>query len=191
MRNDQDVAAFLEGSELNLTLTGDYLRTEQDDAIPVMQRLDVLPCEGHPLDCAIGLVYMTSDAAHGRQSDVAHSRYYHMHAALALDMANELKDGRFREVLQILVEPTPPYVVARRRLSAGFINEGRRLVEETMAALTLCRLSGKYPTFDPSAPGTLNGWTKVEHDPAMHEGSEKADARFGTAATAALHHARD
>jgi hypothetical protein len=191
VREDPDVAALLKGSDLNQTMLGRYRHMEDSEGIWISQRLDVCPAEGHALDCAIALVYVTSDAAHHRQSDIAHTRYYHMHAALALDMANQISDGRFREVLQILVEPNPPYVVARRRLSGGFINEGRRLVEETLAALTLCRLSGKYPTFDPSAPGTLNGWTKVDHDPAIHEGSEKADARFGAVAATELHHSRD
>jgi hypothetical protein len=156
------------------------------EPIIVTQRLDILPPEGHPLDCALGLLYVCSDSAHGKHSSIAHYRYYHMHAALALDMANAAGRQEFREVLQVLVEPNPPYMVSRRRCSPQFIQEGRRLVEETLLALSVCRESGMYPTFDPSAPKTLHGWSKLDHDPAQHEGAEKSDARFGPASVALL-----
>jgi hypothetical protein len=176
--NDPDIAAFARNCQLQKVLVGQWHETERAQPIWVSQRIDVLPCEGHPLDQALALLYLSADAGHGRHSDIAHHRYHHMQAALALDLANACCDGRFREVLQMIVEPTAPYLVARRRLSAGFINEGRRLYTESLTCLTECRRNNEYPTLDPSAPSQLDGWTKVEHDPMQHEGSDKTDARF-------------
>jgi hypothetical protein len=145
----------------------------------MVHRIDVIPHVGQPLDHCLGLLYVIRDAAHGRHANIAHFRYHHIAAALALDMANKLEGREFREVLQILVEAEPPYLVARRRLSAGFIQEGRRLAEETLCSLARSRESGKYATFDRSDPTSVHGWTTMEHDPLKHEGSDKSDARFG------------
>jgi len=177
--NDADVTALLRNARLQTVLIGKWKDDGLSEPIRVSQRIDVLPREGHPLDQALALLYVSSDAGHGRQSSLAHFRYHHMQAALALDMANACWEGRFREVLQMIVEPTPPYLVARRRLSAGFINEGRRLYTESLTCLAECRRNNEYPTLDPSAPSQLEGWTRVEHDPLQHEGSDKTDARFG------------
>jgi len=176
---DPDIAALLQNARLQTVLVGEWSADGVEEPIWVSQRVDVLPFEGHPLDQSLALLYVSSDAGHGRQSTIAHCRYHHMQAALALDLANAKYGGRFREVLQMIVELDPPYVVARRRLSAGFIDEGRRLYTESLACLAECRRTNQYPALDPSAPNQLAGWTKVEHDPLQHEGADKSDARFG------------
>jgi hypothetical protein len=178
---DPDIASLLAGASRNLTAVGKYQPTPEHPGLWVAQRLDILPQEGHSMDCALGLVYATVDAAPNRHSNMAHFRYMHMEAALALDMANAAEKGVFREVLQVIVEAEPPHVIARRRLAPEFLQEGRRLLYETLDALCSARTADKWATFDPSAPGTLGGWTVLHHDPALGEGADQNDARFGVA----------
>ena len=186
--SDPDAAALLTSSMGNLTAVGQYCPNRGGDPLWVAQRLDIVPHPGHPLDMALGLVYGTQDGGHHRHSSTAHFRFLHMEAALALDMANacDACENDFREVLQVLVEMESPHIVARRRLAPEFIQRGRELLYETLNAISRSRATGRYATFDPSAPGTLEGWTRLQHDPMLGEGSETADSRFGIASSNAL-----
>jgi hypothetical protein len=179
LRADPDVAALVEGSDLGQRMLAQWVSPVTKTVIHVSARLDIAPREGHALDQCIGLVSIVKDAGHSKHAATTHYRYLHMHAALALEMANYHLNGDRREVLQILVEDTPPYQVARRRLDPELLDRGRSLLLETLDALAACRHTTIYPSFDASEPGTLGGWSAVTHDPQIQDANAKFDARFG------------
>jgi hypothetical protein len=179
LRADPDVAALVEGSDLGQRMLAQWISPATKTAIHLTTRLDIAPREGHSLDHCIGLVSIVKDAGHSKHSATTHYRYLHMHAALALEMANYHLDHDRREVLQILVEDAPPYQIARRRLEPELLDRGRALLVETLNALATCRESTIYPAFDESQPGSLGGWSAVTHDPQIQDANAKFDARFG------------
>jgi hypothetical protein len=124
--SDPDAAALLKDADTSCLLLGQYRSKPSDAPLWVRQRVDILPRRGHALDCALGLVYATTDSGHHKHSSMAHFRYWHMEAALALDLANACPtlDGDFREVLQLVVEMEAPHIIARRRLARSFSSGG-------------------------------------------------------------------
>ena len=177
-RNDKDVAALLDNSQLGQSGSVDYTHEATGTKIHLYDRIDIVPNEGHALDCALAHVHVCFDAAHNASTATTHYAYGHMRAALALEIINHTLLPDAREALQVLIENKPPYLISRRRLDASLLTAGRKLLEETLEMLALCRHSKTYPSFDTSAPGTLNGWTTVTHDPSIQEANEKTDARF-------------
>jgi hypothetical protein len=178
VRDDLDAAALLQCAKLNQWYSVDYYDLGTRLTIPIAARLDVIPNEGHNLDCAVGMICPVLDAGHSVDAIVTQTSYRHMHAALVRMIAGMVTGREQREVLMVLVETQPPFQVARRRLAGELIDAGYKLLVETLQAFARCRKRRRWPTFDASAPSQLRGWTLVHRNPQIQESNDHTDARY-------------
>ena len=186
LQADAEATALAQDSQVQVALRGLWHDEETGLDIPLRSVVNYAPAEGATRDDCYGSLYVTRDIAPNQWSGYAYTRGYHIVAALKQDLCGEALKHRRPHHVWVLVEPTEPHLVGRRRTSPEMLQAGRSAYENLLRVYARCLATGIWPGFDPAVPGSLDAWPEFFLEPWMTQGDGKNDRFFAVGAANAL-----
>lgn len=166
LKGDERIAALLACSDTQVFVTGEYHDQDTGLVINVKALLDLVPKVGSPYQKCLGDLKTARNAAPGAWARVCFEQGYGIQAAFYSDLYVAATNEDRTDWLHIIVENEPPYEVARRLISAEFVQYGRDQYFAALRAYCQCLSRNFWPGYD-DVGETWNGWRWVQPEPWM------------------------
>jgi len=166
LRSDPDIAAIVDTAKRQVFVMGEYHDPATGLIIPLKALIDIVPTI-EPFDRSL-IDFKTADqAAPEPWSKAVYAFGYHVQAAMYLDMFNAATGEDREDFRHIIQENYSPYEVAKRFLSAEFLELGRNRYLAALARYCRCLQKNVWPGYDDNWPSEvgelcLQGFTVTE-----------------------------
>lgn len=167
IRSHADLAAMIDSGRKQVFVMAEYHDAAMDIVIPVKGMIDLVP-EAHPFGKSLVDFKTCVSAGERDWQQAVYYRGYQVQAAMYLDLWNAATGEDRTDFLHILQENYPPYEVAKRILSAEYLELGRSKYQNALARYAECLKSGEWPSYDDCIQTpAIHGFRIVEPMPWM------------------------
>jgi hypothetical protein len=153
IRADARCAELLKGARFQCWLEGVYLDTDTGLEITVRGLVDIVPARHGEYGCYLADLKTTGDASMGKWKRTLEDRWYHVQAAIYLDMWNKATGEDRTEFAHIIQENEYPYEIAHRSVPDEWLRQGRACYKAALQTYARCKASGKWEGLDASTEG--------------------------------------
>lgn len=147
IRADMDLVPLIDTGRKQVFVMGEYHDAAMDIVVPVKGLIDLVP-EVHPFSKSLVDFKTCVSASERDWREAVYYRGYHVQASLYLDLWNAATGEDRTDFRHILQENHPPYEVAKRILSAEYLDLGRQKYRSALARYAECLKSGEWPSYD-------------------------------------------
>lgn len=167
IRKDEIAAAFLDASDKQVWVAGEWLDDNTGLVIPVKCLIDLVPRLDTEYQKCLGDLKTTRNAKPRPWSRWCHTAGYHIQAAWNLDLFVAATGQDRVDFCFLLVENYAPWQSAKRTLGGDFTDLGRAEYKRMMSLYCRCLAAGVWPGYDDTDEAADGGWTRVEPEPWM------------------------
>jgi hypothetical protein len=153
IRADHRCFELLKGARFQCWLEGVYLDTDTGLEITVRGLVDIVPDRFGEYGCYLADLKTTADASMGKWKRTLEDRWYHVQAAIYLDMWNKATGENRTEFAHIVQENEYPYEIAHRSVSDEWLRQGRACYKAALQTYARCKASGVWEGLDASSEG--------------------------------------
>lgn len=150
----------LNNAKTQVFVSGEYRDKETGLVIPICGLIDLAPSFGP----SIKDIKTARSADLARWARVVHEHWYHVQAAIYLDLWNAATSEDRNEFDHLIQENRRPYEIAHCGLSIEFLKAGRETYKNALRLYCQCLSTGHWATYNDIAPGLKVGG-KVIIDP--------------------------
>jgi hypothetical protein len=155
LMSDETIAEFINCSDKQVHVVGEWFDKKTGLIIPVQCLLDLVPKNDSPFRKTVGDLKTTRNAGVRQFGRWCFTAGYHVQAAWGMDLymaavnPKMVEDGEERLNWNfILSENYPPYQTGRRTLSEDFIQIGRQTYQHALKMYALAMKSGNWRGYD-------------------------------------------
>lgn len=170
---DPIVGPFLNLSECQVMVIGEYHDKATGLIIPVKALLDLVPRTDSPHGMALADYKTCRSASPGMWTKAVFNEGYHVQAAFYTDLYVAATGEDRNTWYHVLQENLFPWAVGRRLLSAEFVELGRATYISALRQYCQCLKEKIWPTWDDAGPSVINGWGICRPLPYMIEFSDQ------------------
>ena len=167
LRKDEIAARFIDDSDKQVWLTGEWLDEDTKLVIPCKCLIDLVPRKDSEFCKCLGDLKTTRNAAPMAWQRWCYTAGYHIQAAWNLAMYVAATQEDRTTFCFLLVENYEPWQPAKRMLSQEFLDLGRAEINRIMALYARCLKSGNWPGYDDTDEAAAGGWSLVAPEPWM------------------------
>lgn len=161
---DDRVFEILKGAKTQVLVEGEYHDKDTGLTIPAKCLIDIVPGEGVYKKSLADL--KTTRSAHPRTwLNSVHTYGYDAQAAMCMWMYSQATGEERNTFYHVIQENVHPWQIARRFLSAEFVEIGRCKIVNALKAYCRCLKTNTWPNWDDNSP--YQGWSIVEPAPYM------------------------
>lgn len=162
---DERAAELINTSAKQVLVVGEYQDEATGLTIPIKGLIDLVPNSDSVHKCALA-DFKTARSAHPRTwVRTVDERGYDAQAAMFLDLYTTATGEDRNTFYHIIQENTHPFQVARRLLSAEFVELGRMKIHGALKKYAQCLKENRFPDWDQDSP--YGGWSLVEPEAWM------------------------
>jgi exodeoxyribonuclease VIII len=164
---DPTIVSFLEQSDRQVWLSGEWKDKETKLKIPLKALIDIVPRADSEYSDYIADLKTTRDAAPMVWNRTVFNFGYHFQAALYLDMMQVIDPMRsgFGHIVQ---ENKKPFETGKRIMHPDYLEIGRKEYEKALSDYCQCLKSGKFPGYD-DTDEAVQGWSTSYPEPWMEQ----------------------
>jgi hypothetical protein len=166
LKSDEVIASFLEASNTQAYVTGEWHDETHDLVIAVKALLDLVPRNDSEFYKSLCDLKTTKNASPGAWTRWCFQAQYHVQAALFFDLYVAATGEDRCNYGFILVENYPPYQTGKRILSLDFLELGRLQYRTMLKNYAWCVKNQKFPDYD-QTDESVQGWSIVRPEPFM------------------------
>ena len=178
LKADEILNAFVEASDKQVWVTGEWLDEGTGLIIPVQCLVDLVPRRDTEFAKCLGDLKTTRNAGVRVWQRWCATAGYHVQAAFNTDLymaainPERNKDGEERNTFCFVVQENyAPFQIARRMLSdlsgiETLFGIGRTFYQSALKKYARCLKTGNWPCYD-DTPLAIQGWTPIEAEPWM------------------------
>jgi exodeoxyribonuclease VIII len=161
LRADFILSDFIDASDKQVWVTGEWLDAATGLIIPCQALLDFRPREDTEYFQRLGDLKTTRCAGVRQWQSWSSSRGYHVQAAFYTDLYNAATGEKRNDWCFVIQENFAPWQTARRILSRDKLKCGRTIYQGLMARYCKALQTDKWPDYD-DTPAASQGWTPDE-----------------------------
>jgi PDDEXK-like domain of unknown function (DUF3799) len=165
IRRDEIAAAFIDASDKQVWIAGEWLDEKTDLIIPAKCLIDLVPRADTEYCKCVGDLKTTRNAKPEPWSRWCYTAGYFIQAAWNLDMLVAATGEDRVDFCFLLVENYEPWQTAKRLLSGEFMSLGRAEYTRMMALYARCLAAAHWPGYDETDEAAPGGWTITAPEP--------------------------
>ena len=169
IRKDEVAAAFIDASDKQVWIAGEWLDEKTKLVIPVKCLIDLVPRVDSEYRKCVGDLKTTRNAKPEPWSRWCYTAGYFIQAAWNLDMLVAATGEDRVDFCFLLVENYAPWQSAKRLLSGEFMELGRAEYKRMMGLYARCLIAGHWPSYDETDEAAPGGWTITAPEPWQAE----------------------
>ncbi len=167
LKDDPTISSFLDQSDKQVWLVGEWKDKETKLKIPLKALLDVVPRLDSEYSGCVGDLKTTRDAAPVAWNRSLFNFGYHLQSAFYLDFYRALDPMRDTFCF-IVQENKGPYESGKRIMHQDFLEIGRQEYQKALSDYCQCLKSGKFPGYD-DTDEAVQGWSTCYPEPWMEQ----------------------
>jgi len=166
---DEILTAFIQASEKQVLVKGEWVDEKTGLTIPVQCLIDLAPREDTEFADCLGDFKSTRTAALMAFQRDAFKYGYHVQAAFDFALWNAATGQQRTTWCFVLQESFEPWQTGRRILSQDFLALGVAEYTRLLGNYCACLKSGRWPSYEDTDEGNVQGWSVIEAEPFMAE----------------------
>lgn len=160
---DKELRLLMQDAKHQAYCTADWTDEDTGIVVPVKILVDIVPhCANKPFANSLADGKTARNGSIGAWPRVVNDGWYHVQAAMYLDVWNASTGETRRRFFHAIQENTPPYETGRRELSDQFLRFGRAQYEAALKIYSQCLATGEWPGLD-----NAGEWTVIDPDQFM------------------------
>lgn len=173
LRKDETIASFLDASDCQVHLVGQWKDKESGLVIPVQALLDIVPRKISEFSKSLADLKTTRNAGVMPWQRWCYQAGYHIQAAFNLDLYVAATQEDRCQFCFILQENFAPWETGKRLLSQDFLDLGRAEYKRLLANYCWCLKHNHWPGYDEHDEAVQN-WSIVSPEPWMADAGQFA-----------------
>lgn len=162
-RADGQLLSLITDAKFQAHCTADWTDEDTGIVVPVKILVDIVPDSANkPFSNSLADGKTARNGSVGAWPRVVNDGWYHVQAAMYLDVWNASTGDTRKRFFHAIQENTPPYETGRRELSDQFLRFGRAQYEAALKIYSQCLATGEWPGLD-----NAGEWTMVDPDQFM------------------------
>jgi hypothetical protein len=153
IRADARCSRLLMAAQYQCWLEGVYLDADTGLEITVRGLVDIVPDRFGEYGAYLADLKTTGDASMDKWKRQLENMWYHVQAAIYLDMWNKATGEDRTEFAHVIQENEYPYEIAHRSVSDEWLRQGRACYKAALQTYARCKASGVWEGLDASAEG--------------------------------------
>ena len=179
IRRDSIISAFLDASDKQVHVAGEWYDESTGLVIPVKCMIDAVPRNDTPFFKNIADMKTTRNAAIMPWARQVFDMCYHVQGAFNFDLYRAARPKEDRcNFCHLVQENYPPFQTGRRILSETFMELGRFEYERNLKNYCWCLKNKSWPDYD-GTDEAIQGWSVTEPTPWM-EGATAFAPKYET-----------
>lgn len=168
IRVDEMLHGFIEASDHQLWLAGEWVDEGTSLVVPVKCLIDLAPRPETEWADSLGDLKTTRDAAIVPYQRASWKLGYHIQARWNLELFNAAmaEERPRKKFCHVVVKNTPPFQTARRVMSGDVMDAAWVKIKRVMATYCSCLQRQKWPDYDQTDESN-RGWSVIEMEPWM------------------------
>lgn len=169
VQQDEILSSFIDASDKQVLIKGEWHDPKTGLKIPVQCLIDLAPREDTEFAACLGDFKSARTAALMAFQRDAFKFGYHVQAAFDFALWNAATGQERNTWCFVLQESFEPWQTGRRMLSQDFLTLGVAEYTRLLQNYCACLKSGKWPSYEDTDEGNVQGWSLVDAEPFMAE----------------------